>query len=71
MPKWSLPGDPEGVEFLAWRRTDWTEGAWGRLVPGERPEVEVMGGKDHFGILQKESGQELAMFVGRSVDGGY
>ncbi|RYO94433.1 hypothetical protein DL766_002781 [Monosporascus sp. MC13-8B] len=57
------PEDPEGIKFLTQPRTDWTAGAWAPLFPLDEPAVYVMEGQDHFSMMQKENGEQLAKFI--------
>lgn len=61
------PEDPEGIKFLTQRRVDETAGAWGPLFPLDEPCVTVLGGEDHFSMMQSENGKRLAEFISEAA----
>ncbi|KAK6083898.1 polyketide synthase [Seiridium cupressi] len=61
------PGDPQGIAFLTKQRTDWAAGKWAPLFPFDEPVVSVMEDCDHFSMMQKANGEQLARFVSDAV----
>ena len=58
--------DPEGIQFLTVKRTDFSAGGWAPLFP-DTVVVKVLYGAHHFSMMHKENGQKVAGFISHAI----